>query len=308
MEAAAAASETELTDVTDRRVAWMPWPSMIGRYGGGAGLRHCEPILAVTARSASPTPPNAARRAEVVAAAQRAVHSHAVAPQVAGCELPRALPDEGEGGSWSWSSAMVVTTRLPSAEDGVHNLFCHPWLFEEYIATSAELPNEEGKSVWPLMGLFDAEGIVSADDADSATWLGHAGELRPADQHCHLVGDPPIELEPGMFFTPEPEWLIGADMGKLALAEDQPCCSALVACVQVSPDGRECRCLLLRLVVLDTGLATAATSAIMAKDTLESPEVGTTTAGKLARLASALREAGALDAAQESNLAGWRGD
>ena len=304
-----AALEAELTDVTDRRVAWMPWPSMVGRYGGGAGLSHCEPILAVTARSATTTTPRrAAQRAEVVAAAQRAVHSHAVAPQVAGCQLPSVLPEEGED-SWAWSSALVVTTRLPGADNGVHNLFFQPWLFDEYIATSAGLANEEGKSAWPLMGLFDATGIVSVDEADSATWLGHGGELRPADQHCHLVGDPPIELEPDVFFTPEPEWLIGADMGKFALAEDQLCCSALVACVQVSADGRECRCLLLRLLVLDRALATAATSAILGKGTPESPEqVDTTAAGKLARVASALRKAGALDAAQEASLAGWRGD
>jgi hypothetical protein len=110
-----------------------------------------------------------------------------------------------------------------------------------------------------------------------------------------------------MFFTPEPEWLIGADMGKLTLAADKPCCSALVACVQVSADGGEYRCLLLRLLVLDTPHAAAASSAIL--DTGAS-EVGTTTTTTetLARVALALRESGALDAAEEASLAGWRGD
>jgi hypothetical protein len=299
----------ELTDVTDRRVEWMPWPSFLGLYGGGAGLRHRDPIFAVTASgdtsagAAERTPRREAQRAEIVAAALRALHSHATTPKVAGCELPSGPLDGADEGNWSWSSALVVTARLPDATDGVHNLFCQPWLFEQFIAASPGLANEEGKSAWPLLGLFDSNGIVSMDD--ESTWVGHGGELRPADQHCHLVGDPPVELEPGMFFTPEPEWLIGADMGKLGLAADKPCCSALVACVQASADGGEFRCLLLRLLVLDTPHATAATSAIL---DMSVSEVGTTVASKLARVAQALREAGGLDAAEEASLARWRGD
>ena len=144
------------------------------------------------------------------------------------------------------------------------------------------------------------------DESDSATWIGHSGELRPADQHCHLVGDPPVELEPGMFFTPEAEWLIGADMAQLAFVAEQPFCTALVACVEVSADGRKCRCLLTRLLVLDKPLATAVTTAIV--EAPGAPEADTTAAGKLAQVASALREAGVLDATEEANLAGWRGD
>ena len=297
MEAVGTASP-ELVDVTDRRVEWMPWPGSLGRYGGGAGLRHCDPILAVTPPATTAAADrSSAHRAEIVAAARAALRDHAAAPQVAGCELPTA-PAEGEG-SWSWSSALLVLPRLADADDGVHNLFCQPWLFEEFIASSAGAANEEGKSSWPLIGLVEAKGVTSAE-AEPA-WVGQGGQLRPADQHCHLVGDPPIELEPGVFFTPEAEWLIGADMAKLTLAPGRPCCSALAACVEASPDGSSYRALLLRIVALDEPLAAAATRAIADVSGAAADEM-------LGRVAAALLEAGAMDEAEAEALANWRGD
>lgn len=212
-----------LVDCAKQRVAgWMPFPAFIGRYGGGAGLKHRDPVLSVIAAGGSGDLTDLRRR--VMAGVRAALLEHHANPMVAGCELPQYPEGEGEGVSWSWASALVVQPRLSpevGADEGVHNLFCQPWLFDDFIASSAGVANEEGRSAWPLIGVFDAGGHDDDDasgvaapparDAPDGAGIGWAGyssgpvrsssseaeaddaavavELRPADQHCHLVGE-----------------------------------------------------------------------------------------------------------------------
>ena len=223
--------------------------------------------------------------------------------------------------------------ELDGSGGAVHNLFCQPFLFADFIAASAGVANEEGSSRWPLIGcvppslrprrlaavpvahlrklcrvecdgaprrLFETCGITEPPPEHATQYCGVGGTLRPADQHCHLVGDPPIELEPGMFFAPEPEWLIGADMARMGLEVARPVCTAVAACVEVGGEGA-CRCLLARMVVVDA-LAVAALGGLVGAAGDEPPFA------RLEAAAGALRGAGLLDDGAAAALAAWRGD
>ena len=68
-----------------------------GRYGGGAGLTHRDPLLSLAWERNSALP-DSELRGQVAAAAEAAVRDHARAPQVEGCTLPPTL----EGATWEW--------------------------------------------------------------------------------------------------------------------------------------------------------------------------------------------------------------
>ena len=95
----------------------------------------------------------------------------------------------------------------------MHNLFCQPFLFADFIAASAGVANEEGSSRWPLIGcvppslrprrlaavqvahlrklypvecggalrrLFETCGITEPPPEHATQYCGVGGTLRPA--------------------------------------------------------------------------------------------------------------------------------
>ena len=52
--------------------------------------------------------------------------------------------------------------ELDGSGGAVHNLFCQPFLFADFIAASAGVANEEGSSRWPLIGCVPPSHPIAA--------------------------------------------------------------------------------------------------------------------------------------------------
>lgn len=84
---------------------------------------------------------------------------------------------------FDWSIALVVSSSVPGAVDRPWNLFNHGWLMERELSAD---PDRKGIQKWPLIGLFDCTGFGPGGPVEDVSTIG-VNEMRPADQHAHLV-------------------------------------------------------------------------------------------------------------------------
>jgi hypothetical protein len=133
------------------------------------------------------------------------------------------LPNDPiEFNSIQWFYDFQLSSRIYDSVETC-NLFYHGRLFKEFPQSK-----RLGANAYPLIGLYDSQGIVDPEGKSSdAAWIGR-NNLKWADQHVHNVNND----------INNPDYHLGSDMAKFCINESEELITLQAVCF--NPENREC--------------------------------------------------------------------